>query len=52
MLVNGLFGQPILRLLFLSQRLQDDEMGDDPLLEDFKILRRRIFHWHGRVILT
>lgn len=22
-------------------------MGDDPLLEDFKSLRRRIFHWHG-----
>ena len=30
-----------------TQRLQDDEMGDDPLLDDFKVLRRRIFHWHG-----
>eukprot|EP00884_Botryococcus_braunii_P022699 jgi/Botrbrau1/9112/Bobra.0305s0016.2 len=27
-------------------RLQDDEMGDDPLLEELKLLRRRIFHWH------
>ena len=31
----------------LLQRMQDDEMGDEPLLEDFKVLRRRIFHWHG-----
>lgn len=23
-------------------------MGDDPLLEEFKVLRRRIFHWHGQ----
>ena len=32
----------------LYQRLQDDEAGDDPLLDDFKGLRRRIFHWHGQ----
>lgn len=30
------------------QRLQDDEVGDDPLLDELKVLRRRIFHWHGR----
>lgn len=31
------------------QRLQDDEMGDDPLLDELKLLRRRIFHWHGEI---
>jgi len=29
------------------QRAHEEEPGDDPLLEDFKVLRRRIFHWHG-----
>ena len=28
-------------------RAQDDDMNDDPLLDDFKILRRRIFQWQG-----
>ena len=28
------------------QPAQEEEVGD-PLLEDFKHLRRRIFHWHG-----
>ncbi len=29
------------------QRAQDDDMNDDPLLDDFKILRRRLFQWQG-----
>ena len=27
--------------------MQDDEIGDDPLLEDFRLLRRRLFKLHG-----
>ncbi|CAL8465729.1 g5265 [Coccomyxa elongata] len=27
-------------------RLQDDELSDEPLLEEFKVLRRRIFQWN------
>ncbi|KAK9841755.1 hypothetical protein WJX81_000904 [Elliptochloris bilobata] len=27
-------------------RAHEKDSGDDPLLEDFKLLRRRIFHWH------
>jgi hypothetical protein len=30
------------------QMSQDDEVGDDPLLDDFKLLRRRVFQWQGR----
>ncbi len=33
------------------QRLQDDELSDEPLLEEFKVLRRRIFQWNGECIL-
>lgn len=29
------------------QRLQDDELSDDPFLDDFKLLRRRVFTWKG-----
>ena len=29
------------------QRAQDDDMNDDPLLDDFKILKRRLFQWQG-----
>lgn len=32
---------------YVLQRLQDDELGDDPLLDELKKLRRYIFHWHG-----
>lgn len=32
------------------QRAQDEENGDEPLLEEFKLLRRRIFHYHGEGI--
>ncbi|KAK9918480.1 hypothetical protein WJX75_004379 [Coccomyxa subellipsoidea] len=28
-----------------AMRHQDDELSDDPLLDDFKLLRRRIFQW-------
>lgn len=31
----------------LFKLLQDDEIGDDPLLEDFRLLRRRLFKIHG-----
>ncbi|EIE18029.1 Sec7-domain-containing protein, partial [Coccomyxa subellipsoidea C-169] len=30
-----------------AMRHQDDELSDDPLLDDFKLLRRRIFQWNG-----
>jgi hypothetical protein len=26
---------------------QEDDLGDEPLLEDFRLLRRRIFKWSG-----
>jgi hypothetical protein len=26
---------------------QEDDLGDEPLLEDFRLLRRRIFKWTG-----
>ena len=29
------------------QRARDDDMNDDPLLDDFKVLRRRVFQWQG-----
>lgn len=29
------------------QRLQDDDLSDEPLLDEFKVLRRRIFQWNG-----
>lgn len=28
-------------------RAQDDEDGDDPLLDELKALRRKIFSWNG-----
>ena len=31
------------------QRARDDDMNDDPLLDDFKILRRRVFQWQGKL---
>lgn len=31
----------------LVELLQDDEIGDDPLLEDFRLLRRRLFKLRG-----
>lgn len=27
---------------------QEDDLGDEPLLEDFRLLRRRIFKWGGK----
>ncbi len=39
--------QTVTILWVASQRLQDDELGDDPLLDELKKLRRYIFHWHG-----
>ena len=35
-----------------SQRVQDDDLSDDPLLDDFKLLRRRVFQWHGQCFVT
>ena len=29
------------------QRAQDDDMNDDPLIDEFTTLRRRLFHWQG-----
>jgi len=29
------------------QRAQDEETGEDPLLEAFTALRKKIFYWHG-----
>ena len=29
------------------QRAQDEDPSDDPLLEEFKLLRRRVFQWRG-----
>jgi hypothetical protein len=29
------------------QRAQDEETGEDPLLEAFTALRKKIFFWHG-----
>ena len=34
------------------QRARDDDMNDDPLLDDFKILRRRVFQWQGELLRT
>ena len=31
-----------------AQRVQDDDLSDDPLLDDFKLLRRRVFQWQGQ----
>ncbi len=28
--------------------MQDDDLSDDPLLDDFKLLRRRVFQWQGQ----
>ena len=30
-----------------TQREQDDDINDDPLLDEFRLLRRRLFHWQG-----
>lgn len=30
-----------------QQHMQEDDLGDEPLLEDFRLLRRRIFKWGG-----
>lgn len=27
--------------------MQDDEIGEDPWIDEFKLLRRRVFHWQG-----
>jgi hypothetical protein len=37
--------------LLVLQYQDDDDLGDDPLLDDFRDLRRRIFRWRGRVNL-
>ena len=31
------------------QRAQDEDSGDDPLLEAFTSLRKKIFNWHGEI---
>lgn len=36
-----------IKMYDVLQRAQDDDMNDDPLLDDFKILRRRAFQWQG-----
>jgi hypothetical protein len=29
----------------LLQRVQDDELSEDPFMDEFKVLRRRVFQW-------
>jgi len=36
-----------LNVFCTMQRAQDDDMNDPPLLDDFKILKRRLFQWQG-----
>ena len=38
---------PRRNILHATQRAQDEDPSDDPLLEEFKLLRRRVFQWRG-----